>query len=155
MINQSSLIYLEATPTLQSSGLGGALQMEAAVKDSEVPEESLQSSPTVCYELRRYQLKLGYQTVPEFLAAYGEGLMDKMRADESGASTLVTLLYNDLGPLNTVIELWRHKSMQSSQDSRVASRKALLWKKAVAKNAELGITFDNQFLRPAPFSPWQ
>jgi hypothetical protein len=26
---------------------------------------------------------------------------------------------------------------------------------AVAKNAELGITFDNQFLRPAPFSPWQ
>ena len=67
----------------------------------------------------------------------------------------MTLLYNDVGPLNSVIELWRHESMQRSMDSRVASRQATLWKKAVAKNAELGISFDNQFLRPAPFSPWR
>ena len=112
-------------------------------------------SGAVCYELRRYQLKLGYDTVPEFMKNYSEGLKDKLRADQTGASTLVTLLYNEVGPLNTVIELWRHQSMQRSQDSRVASREAPLWKKAVAQNALLGITFDNQFLRPASFSPWK
>ena len=148
MVNQSSLIYHEATSVLKSNGIGGALEM---------PTEAISadSGSAVCYEMRRYQLKLGYPTVPDFMAAYGEGLADKLGADKSGASSLVTLLYNDVGPLNSVIELWRHESMQRSMDSRVASRQATLWKKAVAKNAELGISFDNQFLRPAPFSPWR
>jgi hypothetical protein len=58
---------------------------------------------------------------------YAEGLQDKLRADQTGASTLVTLLYNEVGPLNTVLEIWRHESMERSQDSRVASRQAPLW----------------------------
>jgi len=70
---------------------------------------TLPPTSPVCYELRRYQLKLGYPTVPDFLKSYGEGLQDKLRADDSGASTLVTLLYNEVGPLNTVLELWRHQ----------------------------------------------
>jgi len=50
-----------------------------------------------------------YDTVPEFLKSYGEGLQDKLKADDSGASSLVTLLYNETGPLNSVIEIWRHQ----------------------------------------------
>ena len=195
MVNQSSLIYVEATATLTAAGLKGAVPIR---NEPDVPTTA---SSGVCYEMRRYQLKLGYPTVPEFLKYYGEGLQDKLRVDQTGASRLVTLLYNEVGPLNTVIELWRHQTMQRSQDSRVASREAALWKKAVvllwralvallpllclpqlgthsrtltnsskqkhplwiahfvkmlqARNAELGITFDNQFLRPAAFSPWQ
>mmetsp|Transcript_36007 Transcript_36007/g.58037 ORF Transcript_36007/g.58037 Transcript_36007/m.58037 type:complete len:211 (+) Transcript_36007:126-758(+) len=151
MLNQSSHIYVQADATLQAAGLGGALHFKPDVAEM----STLPPTSAVCYELRRYQLKLGYPTVPDFLKSYGEGLQDKLRADDSGASTLVTLLYNEVGPLNTVLELWRHQSMQRSQDSRVASRKAPLWKKAVARNADLGMTFDNQFLRPTAFSPWK
>ena len=116
----------------------------------------------VTWELRRYQLVLGYPTVPRFLELYGAGLPEKLRVrdcprnpchfgilfgersrvsersysskalivkqaatqiyyrvlrasspvrsacqgevDQTGASTLVTLLYSDSGPLNVVVE---------------------------------------------------
>ena len=93
---------------------------------------TLPPTSAVCYELRRYQLKLGYPTVPDFLKSYGEGLQDKLRADDSGASTLVTLLYNEVGPLNTVLELWRHQVPLSSALS-VTSCPALICPLALRK----------------------
>jgi hypothetical protein len=165
------------------------------------------------YELRSYQLRLGYSTVPSFLEYYGSGLPDKLAADgsasprpapphvsggaegsaepeqwegnshcfppagrsgvselvallagRSGASELVTLLYSDCGPLNMVraraprrragrvqprrcaltpglgqvLELWRHESIERSQDSRRASRAAHKWKEAVKPQPALG-----------------
>ena len=68
----------------------------------------------MAYELRTYQLQLGYPTVPSFLELYADGLRDKLSADDSGASTLVTLLYSDVGPLNMVVELWRHERLERS-----------------------------------------
>jgi hypothetical protein len=106
MTNQSSLIYIEATETLKAAGLGGAMNFQ--------PQTAASGSRSAVYELRRYQLKLGYPTVPDFLKNYGAGLLDKLRADNSGASTLVTLLYNEVGPLNTVLELWRHEARRSA-----------------------------------------
>ena len=111
--------------------------------------------PQVVYELRRYQLVLGYPTVPRFLDLYTAGLQDKLKADDTGASQLVTLLYSDCGPLNVVIELWRHESMQRAQDSRVASRKAAKWKEAIGEIAQLTTSFSTSFMRPLRASPWQ
>ena len=54
MVNQSSLIYKEASATLDAAGLGGALEFKT-------PQNEREKGP-VCYELRRYQLKLGYDT---------------------------------------------------------------------------------------------
>lgn len=145
MVKQENMALVEATGVLLAAGLPGARGFSPAAD----------KSGKVCYELRTYQLKLGYDTVPKFLELYGPGLVDKLKADTSGASTLVTLLYSESGPLNVVMELWRHESMQRSQDSREASRAAGKWKAAVAGIADLAISFHTQFLRPTSFSPWK
>ena len=85
--------------------------------------------------------------MPRFLDLYTAGLQDKLKADDTGASQLVTLLYSDCGPLNVVIELWRHESMQRAQDSRVASRKAAKWKEAIGEIAQLTTSFSTSFMR--------
>ena len=98
---------------------------------------------------------LGYATVPRFLELYTDGLRDKLAADDSGASQLATLLYSDCGPLNVVVELWRHESMQRAQASRKASRQAPKWKAAIGEIAGLSTRFETSFLRPTPGSPWR
>ncbi|CAK9078245.1 unnamed protein product [Durusdinium trenchii] len=135
-------IFLEATDALGEAGLSGDLLSFSAEGGDEPP----------VYELRTYQLKLGYTTVPTFVEKYTNGLKEKLAADQTGQSHLVSLMYSEAGaaPLNTVHELWRHTSIQGSQDSRQASRRASGWKQAIAEIAELAITFHSQYLRPVP-----
>ena len=148
--SSSSVVMLEATAALQSCGLPGA----AGYPPASVTEADT-STTRVAWELRQYQLVLGYPTVPKFLELYTDGLRDKLSADDSGASTLVSLLYSDNGPLNVVIELWRHESMQRAQESRVASRQAEKWKSAIGEIANLSTDFRTEYMRPLPESPWQ
>ena len=77
-------------------------------------------------------------------------LKNKMEHDDSGESRLISLLHSEAGvaPLNTVIELWRHESAQGAQRSRLASRKATSWRRAVNHIAELSTRFETQLLRP-------
>ena len=93
---------------------------------------------------------LGYATVPKFLELYGPGLVDKLAVDDSGESKLLSLLHSEAGvaPLNTVVELWRHESAQGAQRSRVASRGATTWRKAIGDIAEIATRFETQLLRP-------
>ena len=104
--SSESVIMVEATDALQSCGVPGATGFE--------PRETAKGAQ-VAWELRTYQLVLGYPTVPRFLELYAGGLSDKLAADDSGASQLATLLYSDCGSLNVVMELWRHESMQRAQ----------------------------------------
>ena len=143
-----SMVMNEATECLQAAGLPGALQWNP-------PHTDASKRPAVAYELRTYQLVLGYSTVPKFLELYSAGLRDKLEADDSGASSLASLLYSDSGSLNVVMELWRHESLERSQASRQASRKATKWRDAINEIAGLSVSFDTQFLRPLPLSPWQ
>lgn len=138
-------VMVEATETLQACGLGGALGFSASPR----------AEPRPAWELRTYRLHLGYSTVPKFLELYGDGLRDKLSADDSGASTLVTLLYSDVGPLNMVVELWRHESLERSLASRQASRAATKWRAAIGEIAAIAHTFDTQYIRPLSESPWQ
>jgi len=149
--DSKSIILNEATETLGSAGLPGAL----AYTPSMAAARPRNSPSTVAFEMRTYQLRLGYSTVPQFLQLYGAGLKDKLEADDSGASELCTLLYSDCGSLNIVIEIWRHSSLEGSMASRQASRKASKWRNAVNDIAELAHTFETAMLRPVPSSPWR
>jgi len=139
--SQNSSIFMEATPALAEAGLSESLlDFAAGAGEADRP----------AYELRTYQLKLGYDTVPKFTSLYTSGLKDKLAADETGQSHLVSLMYSEAGAaqLNTVHELWRHNSMQGSQLSREASRKAGGWRQAIGQIAELALTFHSEILRP-------
>eukprot|EP00965_Chrysotila_dentata_P144628 4777205-Pleurochrysis_carterae.AAC.3 len=142
---QRSVAMVEATQALSACGLPGAALY--------TPPSPVNGERAV-WELRTYQLQLGYETVPQFLQLFQEGLAEKLAVDDSGASELATLLYSDNGSLNVVIELWRHASLARSQESRRASRKATRWRQAINDIAKLAVTFDTQLMRPTPRSPW-
>ncbi len=101
-------------------------------------------------ELRRYNLKLGYDTVPKFLDLYGAGLPSKIQAPGTDPTTsLVTLLYSEVGRLNEVIEIWSHgDGVPAMERSRVAARKAQEWRGAIASIADLAIEFRSTIHRP-------
>lgn len=101
-------------------------------------------------EIRKYNLKLGYDTVPKFLDLYGAGLPSKIQAEGNDPTTsLVTLLYSEVGRLNEVIEIWSHgDGVPAMERSRVAARKAQEWRTAIASIADLAIEFRSTIHRP-------
>ena len=101
-------------------------------------------------EIRRYYLKLGYDTVPNFLKLYGTGLPSKLDAHGTDPTTsLVTLLYSEVGRLNEVIEIWKHgNGVAAMEQSRIAARKAQEWRTAIASIADLAIEFRTSIHRP-------
>lgn len=107
-------------------------------------------------EIRRYKLKLGYDTVPQFMNLYQTGLPSKLNAPGTDPSTsLVTVMYTEVGRLNEVIELWRHgNGTVGMETSRLAGRSASEWRNAIAKIADkLAIEFTSTIHKPAAFSP--
>ncbi len=119
-------------------------------------------------ELCKYQLKLGYDTVPEFLRIFSGALPSKLNADGTHPTTeLVTVLVSDVGRLNTVYEVWKHGGgeiagrdasfcgLRAMETSRRASRGAAKWRDGIARIAELATTFDTTILRPFGCSPLQ
>lgn len=137
-------VYTEARALLDANGLKGLGAWTA-------PPAVAEERPAI--ELRTYQLRLGYDTVPKFLDLYGAGLPEKLAADQTGASELVTLLVSEAGdaPLNTVVEVWRHRSLEGAQESRVASRGAAKWRASIAEIAQLAVQFRTEFWRPLAF----
>ena len=160
MIQQTSEIFVEAKQLNDRHGIKGLqywIDME---------KNSIDSSNTSIVELRKYQLKLGYDTVPKFLEIYSEALPSKLRAAGHPSTELVTLLVSDVGSLNTVYEVWKHGGgiigqdtttnfcgLQAMEQSRQASRSAQEWRKGIAQIAELAETFDATILKAMTFSP--
>lgn len=142
-----SSLFAEAPLVASTEGVCGLLGSPAAVD----------SGGGCIYEVRRYRLKLGYDTVPKFLNLYGAGLPSKLAAEGTDPSTsLTTVLYSEVGNLNEVIELWRHGGGTAAMErSRVAARTAPEWRDAIAQIAGLAKNFTSTIHRPAPFSPWQ
>lgn len=120
--------------------------------DPEVPQQDRSG----IFELRRYQLQLGYDTVPRFLDAYQKGLPHKLHAPNTHPTTrLVTVLTPEVGTLNQVLEIWRHQDESAMQVSREAARDVAEWKATVAEIATLAQTFTTSIHRPYAFSHWQ
>jgi len=100
------------------------------------------------YELREYQLHLGYDTVPKWMTHYAGGLPSKLEADAVSGQQLVMVAYTDVGQLNSVIELWRYPSCQAHMTARQAARGVKPWRDAIAAIQPLAQTFRSTLLRP-------
>lgn len=148
---QKSTIFVEAPlvgdPALGLSGLGLESQDQAPAPPTPA---------AVIYELRRYRLRLGYEIVPRFLELYGAGLPSKLAAPGTDPGTsLCTVLYSDIAPLNEVIELWRHAAgSRGMMQSRAAARGAGPWRSAIAEIAGLANEFTTTIHKPTPYSNW-
>ena len=171
--SQRSTLFVEA-PLVNAFGLSGMQQMECP---SASQAGGSNESTTAIYELRRYQLKLGYDTVPRFLELYGAGLPSKLDAPGTDPTTSLLTLMNtevracchfvfyqhlltpvtiQVGSLNEVIELWRHGNGCNAMDvSRQAAREASEWRKSIGQIAELAVSFTSTIHKPTEFSPWQ
>jgi len=149
MINQKSTIFVEAPLVAETEKVCG-LKANA----EEMLDVYGEDAEGTVLEIRRYQLKLGYATVPLFLKHYAEGLPSKLNAEGTDPSTaLVTLLYSEVGELNEVIELWRHGSTGAMERSRVAARSAQKWRNSIAEIAALATSFTSTIHKPLDFSP--
>jgi len=166
MMQQTSEVFVEA-PLVnefdQVKGLRYWIERDEAGGGS----TGKSSNNQAIIELRKYQLKLGYDTVPKFLQLYSEALPSKLDAPGSPTTELVTILVSDVGRLNTVYEVWKHGGeiigeegggesfcgMEAMELSRLASRGAAEWRKGIAAIAELAVSFDTTILKPLAFSP--
>jgi hypothetical protein len=143
--SQSSSLFVEAPLVKEANleGMAGFLSSKNTIQ--------LQNPTDDCIlEIRRYYLQLGYDTVPNFLKLYGTGLPSKLDAPGTDPTTsLVTLLYSEVGRLNEVIEIWKHgNGVQAMELSRIAARKAQEWRTAIASIADLAIEFRTSIHRP-------
>lgn len=141
--SQKSTLFVEA-PLVQTRNLPGL---------ATIPSD--QAGDDTIIEFRRYFLRLGYDTVPQFLELYDKGLPSKLDAAGTDPTTsLVTVIYSEVGRLNEVIEIWRHgNGVAAMEQSRAAARKALEWRSAIAEIANLALEFRATIHRPLPFSP--
>jgi hypothetical protein len=157
---QSSTIFVEAPLVRQFGlpGLGVSHTTTATTTATTTPGGTQPAGDKNCIlEIRRYNLKLGYDTVPKFLQLYGSGLPSKLNAEGTDPTTsLVTLLYSEVGRLNEVIEIWRHgNGTAAMEQSRAAARGAQEWRSAIANIADLAIEFRSTIHKPVAFSPIQ
>lgn len=151
-----SNIFVEASLVSEIPEVSGLSKEGPGELESASSFSGDQQDPGNCIlELRRYHLKLGYDTVPKFLEFYEAGLPSKLRAPGNCPTTsLVTLLYSDVGRLNEVIEIWRHgNGTTAMEQSRAAARSAKEWRTAIANIAGLAIQFTTSIHRPTWFSP--
>lgn len=157
MVDQKSTIFVEASLVSEIEGVCGLKHtgnIEQLLYDQHSDDDASSTSSDSILELRRYQLKLGYDTVPKFLELYGTGLPSKLKAPGTDPSTsLVTLLSSEVGQLNEVMEVWRHGSTSAMEQSRVAARSATEWKQSIAKIASLATVFTSTIHTPLSFSP--
>jgi hypothetical protein len=142
--HQESSMFLEAADCMAAAGAS-----PANLFASPLP---LPAEPAT-YELRTYQLSLGYSSVPLLQKAFVEGLPAKVKADKTGR--LALMAYSDVGALNTFIELWRYPNAAACIEARQASRLEAEWRACVGKIAPMVLSFRTEFLNPEPFSPWK
>ena len=142
---QHSSIWVEAPFVRESNEWG----MKVASLDGS-------ASANTVYELRRYKLELGYDTVPKFLSHYEKGLPSKLEAaEETQSSSFCSLMYSEVGMTNEVIEIWRHDGAEGMERTREASRDKTLWREAIGNIAPLGREFTSMLVRPTTFSNWR
>ena len=159
MIQQTSEIFVEAKLLKDLHGIKGLqywIDRDNIVRRS----DNKSYNNTSIIELRKYQLKLGYDSVPKFLDIYSEALPSKMRVAGHPSTELVTLIVSDVGRLNTVFEVWKHGGddycgLQAMEQSRQASRGAQEWRRGISQIAELADSFDTTILKAMTFSPIQ
>lgn len=147
LIEQRSHMFKEATSFLPDGMITGMTAMSSA------KEMSTDKDPI--YEIRKYQLTLGYDGVPNFMKHFNAGLPSKI--DTLAPTTeLCSVMYTEIGILNEVVEVWRHGDGSAAmQASRENARNAPEWRSAIGQIANITTSFTNTCFRPTKFSVWQ
>ncbi|EED93347.1 predicted protein [Thalassiosira pseudonana CCMP1335] len=152
MISQNSGIFVEAGLVNNFEGVSGLEPWVGSALNTDSTGKGI-------VELRKYQLQLGYDTVPKFLELYSNALPSKLNAIGTHPTTqLITVLVSDIGSINTVYEIWKHGDrgtcgMAAMDQSRQASRSSIEWKNGIAAIASLSVSFESTVLKPSNFSP--
>jgi hypothetical protein len=145
--SQRSEIFLEASAATKAAGLNANDWLRRAMEPN-----GTSRAPGV-FELRRYQLELGYNPIPKLVELMAQGLPSKMASDTEKKSDLVWMGYSDVGKLNQFVELWRYDTFQDHIRVREAARSAKEWRACVNQIAPMVQMFDTQLMKPADFSP--
>ncbi|WIA12449.1 hypothetical protein OEZ85_012484 [Tetradesmus obliquus] len=141
---QESRIMVESAAVYEALGKPGAAAFRS-------PPQTLPNNPV--YEYRQYQLHPGYGSVPKLLAAFADGLPEKVAADRDGL--LVAFAHSDVGVLNNVVELWRYPSAAACIKARVSARAVQKWRDTIAAVTPGVQQFQTSLLHPTAFSPWR
>ena len=156
----TSEMYLPATPCLEAiakspSDANAFSRWRAFFHENDKKHEhALDEKPGV-FELRAYQLELGYNPIPKLVAHMAEGLPSKLASDPDENGALVGMFYSDVGRLNRFVEVWRYDSAQKHIAAREAARGAQTWRACVGHIAPMVQMFDTKLTEPTRCSPTQ
>ena len=99
---QSSEMFLPAVKCLEVAG--GETDAMLRIKNLSAPAKT----PPGVFELRTYQLELGYNPIPKLIELMAHGLPSKLASDQKKEGTLVGMFFSDVGRLNRFVEIWRY-----------------------------------------------
>ena len=98
------------------------------------------------FEVRTYQLELGYNPIPKLVAHMTEGLPSKLASDPNRVGRLVGMFYSGVGAQQ--IEVWRYPSFQDHIRVREAARTAEKWRETIGAIAPMGADVRHETVRP-------
>ena len=151
---RTSEMYLPATKCLEAIAKVPS-DADAARRWRDSREKTNRLSRPGVFELRAYQLELGYNPIPKLVAHMAEGLPSKLASDPDENGALVGMFYSDVGRLNRFVEVWRYDSAQKHIAAREAARGAQTWRACVGHIAPMVQMFDTKLTEPTRCSPTQ
>ena len=156
----TSEMYLPATPCLEAiakspSDANAFSRWRAFFHENDKKHERAFDEKPGVFELRAYQLELGYNPIPKLVAHMAEGLPSKLASDPDENGALVGMFYSDVGRLNCFVEVWRYDSAQKHIAAREAARGAQTWRACVGHIAPMVQMFDTKLTEPTRCSPTQ
>ena len=151
--SRSSEIYLPAAACFAAAGVERAPvdAVRLATGAASVPGSPASSNPGAgrgVFEVRTYQLELGYNPIPKLVAHMTEGLPSKLASDPNRVGRLVGMFYSDVGGLNRFVEVWRYPSFQDHIRVREAARTAEKWRETIGAIAPMVQMFDTKLCVP-------
>jgi len=171
LVSQLSEIFLPATTALRAAGItvppaehmkamarasdAAKAALEAACDDASqaAAEASAAAAAQGVFEIRTYQLELGYNPIPKLVAHMEDGLPSKMASDTAKLGQLVFMGWSDVGKLNQFVELWRYPTCQDHIRVREAARTAVKWRETIGLIAPMVQMFDTRLVKSAACSP--
>jgi hypothetical protein len=143
--SQSSEMYLPASACVTAAGKDPNEDPRRAWRDL-VSGTSREGRGV--FEIRTYQLELGYGPIPKLIEHMVKGLPSKLASDVHARGTLVGMFYSDVGRLNRFLEIWRFASFQDHVEVREAAREAKEWREAIGSIAPMVQMFDTKLVEP-------
>lgn len=100
------------------------------------------------YEIRTYRLKNG--AIPGYLQAVGE---EGIAIQKRHLGTLVGYFFSEIGPVNEIVHIWAHASLDDREARRARLAADPDWQAFLPRIRDLIEVAENKIMKPAPFFP--